>query len=298
MAPSNLSAKKYVISTAFATTLALTPIVGSTVFASAGSSEGDISYEESNLPEIHEEQSSGEAPSATVNTNLIQQGDNGSHVEGLQEILQEQGYYSYNVDGIFGDITEQAVRDFQADQGLQADGIVGANTSDALALPAEPNETAEEPAEEETTGDGDIVIEETGNTDDSSDSEETAVSATGANVVEAAESVLGVPYQWAGTTASGLDSSGFINYVFNQVGVDVSRTHRDMWVNDGVHVDSPSVGDVVFFEGTYDVDGASHSGIYIGDNQMIHAGDDGVVVADISIDYWQNHYIGAKSFIQ
>nr|WP_255259929.1 NlpC/P60 family protein [Lentibacillus sp. CBA3610] len=70
------------------------------------------------------------------------------------------------------------------------------------------------------------------------------------------------------------------------------------WASDGVHVDSPSAGDVVFFEDTYNTGGASHSGIYIGNNQMIHAGteDTGVEMTNMNIDYWQNRYLGAKSF--
>lgn len=102
-------------------------MVGSSVLANAGegSSEGDITYEESNLPNINAEQSSEtETPSATVNSSLIQQGDSGSGVEELQSSLQNLGYSSSNVDGIFGELTAQDVRNFQSDQGLQVDGIV------------------------------------------------------------------------------------------------------------------------------------------------------------------------------
>ncbi|MFD1066447.1 C40 family peptidase [Oceanobacillus locisalsi] len=324
MAPSNLSAKKYVISTAFATTLALTPVVASSVFANAGegSTEGDITYEESSLPETQEEQSSEEqTPSASVNSNssLVQQGDSGQEVENIQSNLQNQGYSSSNVDGIFGDLTEQDVRDFQADQGLQEDGIVGENTSSALGGSVESGsdsdsdsgeasepETSEDEATEEESQD-DIVIEEVNNDDSGEDevgpqNEETA-SASGQAIADAAESALGIPYQFGAYTPgdsnpSALDSSGLINYTFDQVGIDVSRTHNEMWANDGVHVDSPSVGDVVFFEGTYDTAGASHSGIYIGNNRMIHAssGNGQMMEADINADYWQQHYLGAKSF--
>ena len=70
-----------------------------------------------------------------------------------------------------------------------------------------------------------------------------------------------------------------------------------MWKNNGVHVSSPQVGDVVFFEGTYNVQGASHSAVYLGNNVMIHAGDGGVEYARLDNPYWQKHYIGAKSFI-
>ncbi|MCA0986523.1 peptidoglycan-binding protein [Guptibacillus algicola] len=57
-------------------------------------------------------------------------GDRGHQVSTLQEELG--GYYNYNVDGIYGPITEKAVRAFQADNGLRVDGIAGANTWAAL----------------------------------------------------------------------------------------------------------------------------------------------------------------------
>ena len=44
-------------------------------------------------------------------------------------------------------------------------------------------------------------------------------------------------------------------------------------------------GDLVFFQGTYDTAGASHVGIYVGNDMMLHAGDP-VGFADLQSDKW------------
>ncbi|SDI56988.1 NlpC/P60 family protein [Natribacillus halophilus] len=208
--------------------------------------------------------------------NYLLRNDQGSEVEQLQSDLSTQGY-TLQVDGIFGPETENAVEAFQSDQGLGIDGVVGPNTYDALSS--------------DNSGSGDASASEGSDNGES----QTQDSSSDSGIVATAESVLGTPYVWGGTTPDGFDSSGFINYVYDQNGIDVSRTHEAMWNNDGEHVTSPSIGDLVFFEGTYETSGASHSGIYIGDDQMIHAGSDGIVEADISSDYWQNHFLGVKS---
>ncbi|SDJ15400.1 NlpC/P60 family protein [Natribacillus halophilus] len=211
--------------------------------------------------------------------------DQGSDVEQLQSDLGDRGY-NVQVDGIFGPETENAVKAYQSDQGLDRDGVAGSNTYQALAsdetLDEEPDTATDEAPD--TSRNGELSNENLENQDSSA-----------SEIAATAESVLGTPYVWGGTTPDGFDSSGFINYVFDQNGIDVSRTHAEMWENDGEHVTSMSIGDVVFFEGTYDTTGASHSGIYIGDNQMIHAGSEGVVQADITSDYWQDHFIGFKT---
>lgn len=63
---------------------------------------------------------------------LIGRGIAGPPVEDVQRTLVDQGYYDGPIDGIYGPETEAAVRDFQSDEELIADGIVGENTWDAL----------------------------------------------------------------------------------------------------------------------------------------------------------------------
>jgi peptidoglycan hydrolase-like protein with peptidoglycan-binding domain len=62
----------------------------------------------------------------------LQNGSQGEWVTYLQQLLSQAGYDPGGVDGVFGDGTLQAVRNFQNDQGLAADGIVGAATWAAL----------------------------------------------------------------------------------------------------------------------------------------------------------------------
>ena len=48
-------------------------------------------------------------------------------------------------------------------------------------------------------------------------------------------------------------------------------------------------GDLIFFQGTYDTDGASHVGIYVGNNTMMHCGHP-VQYASLDTDYWRAHF--------
>jgi peptidoglycan hydrolase-like protein with peptidoglycan-binding domain len=63
----------------------------------------------------------------------VQHGSQGSLVTALQEALREQGY-NLDVDGVFGDDTYNAVRDFQANNDLDVDGVAGPDTFGALGI--------------------------------------------------------------------------------------------------------------------------------------------------------------------
>lgn len=114
---------------------------------------------------------------------------------------------------------------------------------------------------------------------------------TGA-LIDTAKSYLGVPYLWGGTTPKGFDCSGFLNHVFNIHGVSMPRTTAEIW-NSGKDVATPEIGDIVFFT-TYQP-GPSHAGIYIGNNEFIHASStSGVTVHSLSNSYFKPRYLGAK----
>lgn len=71
-------------------------------------------------------------PSPTPSRPLLKRGSTGSDVVYLQQSLSKLGYNPGPIDGIFGPLTEQAVRNFQADKGLVVDGIVGRRTWAAI----------------------------------------------------------------------------------------------------------------------------------------------------------------------
>ena len=97
-----------------------------------------------------------------------------------------------------------------------------------------------------------------------------------------------MPYVWASASPSngGFDCSGFISYVFG-----VGRQDVAGYWNSVSKVSSPQPGDLVFFQGTYKA-GPSHIGIYVGNDQMIHAGDKGIAYSSLSSSYNQKHFLG------
>lgn len=66
------------------------------------------------------------------NPNLLVKGDEGEEVRVLQEQLRVAGYYYGNSTGVFGPITEEAVKRFQQAYKLDADGVVGSETQRRL----------------------------------------------------------------------------------------------------------------------------------------------------------------------
>lgn len=67
-------------------------------------------------------------------TALSYYGSRGSEVKQIQTKLKNWGYYSGNVDGIFGYNTFNAVKWFQSKNGLKVDGVVGSKTLEALGM--------------------------------------------------------------------------------------------------------------------------------------------------------------------
>ena len=114
-------------------------------------------------------------------------------------------------------------------------------------------------------------------------------------IIATAKQYIGVPYVWGGESPSGFDCSGFVQYVFRQNGIRLNRTVVTQYTH-GYAVSKSNLqpGDLVFFQNTYG-SGLSHIGIYIGNNQFIHAsGSQGVTISSLSNSYWISHYHSAR----
>lgn len=116
----------------------------------------------------------------------------------------------------------------------------------------------------------------------------------GQQIVDYSMNFLGTPYVWGGTTTSGFDCSGYTKYVYKNFGYTLNRTAAQQ-LNNGYAVTNLEPGDLVFFNNTYSTSAAaSHVGIYIGNNQFIHAASGGVKITSLSDSYYASRYIGAR----
>ena len=113
---------------------------------------------------------------------------------------------------------------------------------------------------------------------------------TVAAILKEAEKYIGFPYVWGGSSPStSFDCSGFVSYVYNQCGWSFGRLGAQGLYNISTRTSSPKPGDLVFFTGTYDTQGISHVGIYVGDGWMLHCGDP-ISYANLNTSYWQSHF--------
>jgi len=116
-------------------------------------------------------------------------------------------------------------------------------------------------------------------------------------VIAYAKQFLGTPYVWGGTTPKpGFDCSGFTQYVCRHFGVTINRVAVDQMLNGTkVSYNNLRVGDLVFFERTYNTTAAaSHVGFYIGNGQFIHAANAGIKISSLSENYYATRYVGAR----
>ena len=109
-----------------------------------------------------------------------------------------------------------------------------------------------------------------------------------------AKKYVGTPYVWGGSSPeTGFDCSGYVCWVYNQNGYDVGRTTANGLWNKCQKISEAEAkpGDLVFFKGTYDTPGMSHTGIYLGNGMMVSAGDP-IKYANIHSSYWQQYLAG------
>ena len=91
------------------------------------------------------------------------------------------------------------------------------------------------------------------------------------------------------------DCSGLVNWSHYQAGVNLGRIHyTGSLINAGTGISRSELqaGDIILFSSNGQASGVHHVGIYIGNNQMVHAPSTGqpVQVANLSYSYWQNEW--------
>ena len=192
-------------------------------------------------------------------------GDQGEEIAEIQDQLVLLGY-DVMADGTFGAATVDAIKNFQKSCGIKADGLIGPATYTALLGKEMPDITHN-------------------------------ASYLANSIIASSMNYIGVPYVFGGTSPYGFDCSGYVQYVFAKAGISIPRT-ADVQYEFGTPISTTDLvpGDLVFFS-TYTY-GASHVGIYLGDNKFIHASSsNGVTISSLGQAYYSSRYIGARRIL-
>jgi cell wall-associated NlpC family hydrolase len=119
-----------------------------------------------------------------------------------------------------------------------------------------------------------------------------ATSDFGDRVAAVASAAVGQPYVWGGRAPGGFDCSGFVQWVYGQVGLHLPRTiASQLALGRPVDRSALEAGDTVSFRNTYHP-GLSHVGIYLGNDRFAHAADEarGVTVSSLLDRYWEQRF--------
>ena len=195
------------------------------------------------------------APSDCPIKRTLRSGMDNSDVVTMQKRLKELGYFNSSCTGYYGSKTLSAVKAFQAANGLGKDGVAGEKTLEKMfsSSAVAKQEDKKEPTAEEK------------------------LQAKLKAMVDYAKEYLGCKYVRGGNGPKVFDCSGFTKYVFkNAMNYTLPRTAYTQGYYDFgrkiTKVSDLKLGDLVFFNTTAnDNDLCDHVGIYVGNNQFIHA---------------------------
>ncbi len=224
--------------------------------------------------------------------------DTGNDVTRLQKRLAELNYFKQDATGFYGPYTTEAVVAFQKRNDLSADGIAGPKTLDKLysadaksAAKASSSSSSSSSESKEEQKKEDTNKEQTSSSSSSGDVD---------SVIKLAKSKLGCKYVWSTEGPSTFDCSGFVYYTLKSNGVSVSRLSADGFSNvsswDKISsISSLKKGDLVFFRSPSS-SRISHTGIYIGGGQFIHAssGAGKVIISDINSNYYSSNFVRGR----
>jgi cell wall-associated NlpC family hydrolase len=201
---------------------------------------------------------------------VYKQGDHAWMVLKAQSYLEELGYHPGAQNGDFTKGTRKALKKFQKkerDEGIRRDGKLDMETFQLLKRRAAEKKYGTE-----------------------------YMSADSKSILRTAARYKGTRYVFGGTSPKGFDCSGYVQYVFAQHGIRLSRT-ADTQAKEGVFVSRSKLrpGDLVFFT-TY-APGASHNGIYAGNGKFWNATSHGVMLSDMNDSYWSSRYYTGRRIL-
>ena len=121
---------------------------------------------------------------------------------------------------------------------------------------------------------------------------------TGDKAASTALTMIGRPYKFTGDTPAGFDCSGLVRYSYLTAGMDVPHSTNSLKNSTrSVGLRNARKGDLLFFvqEGKK----YSHVGIYVGNDQFVHAPSTGGKVRRDSITdpYWKKHYLDTRRLL-
>lgn len=188
---------------------------------------------------------------------------------------------------LLGQLVQQKQQKAADTQEDSLDGLIKQKTEQ---MRANNLSTANKPAEAKDAQndlDEDVIFEQKANHNAQNDIDELLSSAMG---------FLGVAYRFGGTTPSGFDCSGFMQYIFRKtLAINLPRTSAEQ-ATVGIHIDRANLqaGDLVFFRTAGKR--ISHVGMYIGNNRFIHAPRTGknIEITSLSNKYWNSRYATAR----